>query len=98
MADYKVKYIVHYQVTARRYRRPEVMETKEFDTKWEAEKFLEEWIDKHWFADVGWVEQKSLTAVAHRIKHWQIGQTKRFHAILIRCGATGRDSNRLSGA
>ena len=58
MADYKVKYIVHYQVTARRYRRPEVMETKEFDTKWEAEKFLEEWRKSHWFADVGWVEQK----------------------------------------
>lgn len=60
MADYKVKYIAHYQTSQRRYRRPETMEEKEFDTKWEAEKFVEEWKENHWYAERGWVEARMI--------------------------------------
>lgn len=55
--DYKVKYIAHYWVTARHYRRPEKKEERAFDHKWEADKFVEDWDSKHWFSH-GWVEER----------------------------------------
>lgn len=56
--DFKVVFIAHYQTTARMNGNREKMEINEFDTKWEAEKFIYEWKQSHWFAKVGWVEEK----------------------------------------
>lgn len=58
MYKFTVKWVAYYQTTPRTYRRAEQMEEKEFDTKWEAERFLEEWKSKHWFADRSSVYQK----------------------------------------
>ena len=55
--DYIVKWVAHYQVTARRYRRPEKCETKEFKKESDAVKFCEEWDKNHWFSH-SWVTRK----------------------------------------
>ena len=55
--DYKVTWIAKYQ-TSRRRRGCYEMNEKEFNTKWEAEKFIHDWKREHWFADACWVEQK----------------------------------------
>lgn len=54
--DYVVRYIAHYHTTARRYRRPEKCETREFAKRSDADRFVEDWDSKHWFSH-GWVEE-----------------------------------------
>jgi len=60
MASYIVKYVAHYESRPRR-RGCATWETKEFDTKWEAEKFLHDYQKAHWYASSsGWVDSKTI--------------------------------------
>lgn len=57
MANYKVKHIAKYEVG---YRPHSHWEEKEFGTKWEAEKFCEEWRRKH--LNGAYVESKTIVS------------------------------------
>lgn len=60
MAGYKVKFVSHYESRPRR-KGCATWETKEFDTKWEAEKWLYEYQKSHWWASSsGWVSQETI--------------------------------------
>ena len=59
MADYKVVYYAHFESSPRSYGRSH-WTRKDFSTKWEAEKFLEEFRQKHWWADSGWVDSETI--------------------------------------
>ena len=52
MRDYKEIFIAKFE-TAPRHRGRSTWGEKEFETKWEAEKFLEEYRKTHWFASTG---------------------------------------------
>ena len=58
MADYKQVFIAHFEKSPR-CRGCADWGTKEFATKWEAEKFLHEYQQNHWFAShSGWVSSE----------------------------------------
>lgn len=58
MASYKVKFVAHYE-SRPRHKGCDTWETKEFDTKWEAEKWLHEYQKTHWWASSsGWVDDR----------------------------------------
>ena len=58
MANYKEVFVAHFE-TAPRRRGRDTWGTKEFNTKWEAEKFLLEYQKSHWYAsNSGWVDSK----------------------------------------
>lgn len=69
MAGYKVKYVAHFE-TAPRRRGCATWGTKEFDTKWEAEKYLHEFQTRHWYAsDSGWVDSHVIDNRSNYEKH-----------------------------
>ena len=69
-----VKYVATYQTSPRILpRHQETYAEKEFDTKWEAEKFLEEWKRTHWYASNGLVKEK----VIDTRSQWQIARDER---------------------
>lgn len=60
MADFKNVFVAHFETCARR-RGCATWGTKEFNTKWEAEKYLYEYQQKHWYAShSGWVDVKTI--------------------------------------
>ena len=58
MAGYKEVFVAHYECGQRR-RGVAKWATKEFETKWEAEKWLQNYKNNHWWASMsGWVDSK----------------------------------------
>ena len=56
MAGFTVNWIAHYEAEPRRHGAT-TMKTKTFSTKWEAEKFIHEYKQNHWYCYAAWVEQ-----------------------------------------
>lgn len=58
MRNYKEVFVAHFETSPRRKGRS-TWGVKEFETKWEAEKFLHEYQQSHWYASTsGWVDSK----------------------------------------
>lgn len=58
MADYKQVFVAHFE-TSPRHKGCSTWGKKEFNTKWEAEKFLHEYQQNHWYASTsGWVSSE----------------------------------------
>lgn len=69
MGSYKAKFVAHFETCPRR-RGCSEWGTKEFDTKWEAEKFLHEYQQSHWYASSsGWVDSYVIDNRSNYEKH-----------------------------
>lgn len=85
MASFEARFVAHFE-TAPRRRGISSWGTKEFKTKWEAEKYLYDYQQSHWYASLsGWVDsyvvdnrtahekhlsEKSMETVARYASKW----------------------------